>query len=102
MNKNDHITRLQATIQHLHQCGVVHCETVAVREEFRPNVFWQGDVEIFEVTGHPHVKRCYGWYFGQPEKFIALVDLPSVSDAKSAVRIGMNAGRFIPCDCNTR
>jgi hypothetical protein len=97
VNKNDHIARLQATIQHLHQREAVHCETVAVREEFRPNVFWQGDVEIFKFTGLPHAKRCYGWYFGQPEEFIALVDLPSVSDANSAVRVGMNAGKFIPC-----
>jgi hypothetical protein len=101
VDKNDHIARLQATIQQLHQCGAVHCETVAVREEFRPNVFWQGEVEIFEVTGLPHPKRCYGWYFGQPEQFIVLVDLPSVRDANSAVKVGMNAGKFIPCGSQT-
>ena len=89
MNKQDYISRLQLTIQHLHSCAAVHLDTVPVHEVFRGETLWRGDVEVFDLTGHPKAKRCYGWTYGEPEEFITILELPPVDSAQSAVKVGV-------------
>jgi hypothetical protein len=90
VNKQDYIARLQTTIQHLHQCAAVYRETVPVREEFRGDVVWEGNVEVFDLTGHAYAKRCYAWSYGEPEEIITILHLPPVSDPHSAVKVGVS------------
>jgi hypothetical protein len=89
-NKRDYIARLQLTIQHLHNCAAVHRETVPVHEVFRGKTLWKGDVEVFDLTGHLKAKRCYGWSYGEPEEFITILELPPVTNAESAVKVGVS------------
>ena len=89
MNKSDYIGRLELTIQHLHNCAATHRQTVPVHEVFEGKTVWQGDVEVFELTGHPKAKRCYGWSYGEPEQFITILELPPVDSAQSAVKVGV-------------
>ena len=89
-NKQDYIARLQTTIQHLHECGAIHRQTVQVHESFQGKTVWQGDVEVFDLNGHPKAKRCYGWSYGEPEEFITILELPPVTDAQSAVKVGVS------------
>jgi len=77
-------------IEHLHNCGAIHRKTVPVHEIFQGKTVWQGDVEVFELTEHPKAKRCYGWTYGEPEEFITILELPPVTDAKSAVKVGVS------------
>jgi hypothetical protein len=51
---------------------------------------WRGNVEVFELTDHPTAKRCYGWTYGEPEEFITVLELPPVTDAPSAVKVGVS------------
>jgi hypothetical protein len=88
-NKQNYLARLQTTIQHLHKCAAVHRETVPVHELFRGKTVWQGDVEVFDLTGHPKAKRCYGWTHSEPEEFITILELPPVDSAQSAVKVGV-------------
>jgi len=88
-NKQDYIPRLQLTIQHLHKCGAVHRETVPVHEVFNGNTVWKGDVEVFDLSGHPKAKRCFGWSHGEPEEFITILELPPVNSPESAVKVGV-------------
>ena len=80
---------MQTTIQHLHKCGAVYRETVPVREVFNGKTIWEGDVEVFDLTEHPKAKCCYGWNHGEPEEFITILELPPVTDAPSAVKVGV-------------
>ena len=89
MNKQDYISRLKLTIQCLHDCTAVHRETVPVHEVFRGNTLWRGDVEVFDLSGHPKAKRCYGWTYGEPEEFITILELPPVDSAQNAVKVGV-------------
>jgi hypothetical protein len=89
VNKQDYISRLQLTIQHLHNCAAVHRQTVPVHEVFRGKTLWQGDVEVFDLTGHPKAKVCYGWSHGEPEEFITILELPPVDSPESAVKVGV-------------
>ena len=77
-------------IEHLHSCGAIHRDTVPVHEVFKGKTVWQGDVEVYELIGHPTAKRCYGWTYGEPEEFITILELPPVTDAQSAVKVGVS------------
>jgi hypothetical protein len=85
----EYIERLQQVIFHLHKADSEWVESVAVREQFGGVTLWDGDVEVFELTGHPKAKRCYGWTYGDPEEFITILELPPATDAQSAVKVGV-------------
>ncbi|HLZ15441.1 MAG TPA: hypothetical protein VKQ08_00275 [Cyclobacteriaceae bacterium] len=89
MNKQDYIARLQVAIQHLHGCSATWVESVLIHEKFQGAPLWDGQVEVFDLTGHPNAKRCYGWTFDEPEQFITILELPPVTDAQSAVKVGV-------------
>jgi hypothetical protein len=86
----DYIERLKQVIFHLHKSDSKHVETVPVEEIFMGKTLWNGDVEVFELTNHPKAKRCYGWTYGEPEEFITILELPPVTDAPSAVKVGVS------------
>jgi hypothetical protein len=74
----------------LHNCGATWVKSVPVHEVFKGKTVWNGDVEVYDLNGHPKAKRCYGWTFGEPEEFITILELPPVTDAQSAVKVGVS------------
>lgn len=89
MANNETIERLKQVILHLHKADAKHVGSVPVVESFQGKTLWQGDVEVFDLTGHPKATRCYGWTYGEPEEFITILELPPVTDAQSAVKVGV-------------
>jgi hypothetical protein len=91
-NKQDYIARLQVAVSQLHNCGAVWRESVPVHEVFKGQTVWQGDVEIFDLHDHPKAKRAYAWSHREGkddkgERFVAVLEIPPVEDAKTAVRV---------------
>jgi len=91
-NRQDYLDRLQVAVQQLHGCGAVHRATVPVHEVFRGQTVWQGNVEVFDLTGHPKAKRCYAWsHLDGPNdertRFVAVLEIPPVVSAETAVRV---------------
>jgi hypothetical protein len=94
VNKSDYIARLQVTVSQLHDCGAVWLETVPVHEVFRGETVWQGEVEVFDLTGHPKAKRAYGWSHkagknDSDERFVTVLEIPPVESAITAVRVSL-------------
>lgn len=75
-------------------CPAEHVETVAVVDTFLGQTMWQGTVEVFALSRHPKAKRAYGWMDGngQNRKYTAVLEIPPVVDALTAVRAAMVAG----------
>ena len=71
----------------MHKCGAVYSRSAPVTEVFEGQIVWAGDVEVFDLTGHPEAKRCYSWSYGEPEEIITILELPPVIDAQSAVMV---------------
>jgi hypothetical protein len=95
-NKQDYLARLQVTVSQLHNCGAVWRETVPVHEVFRGQTVWQGEVEVFDLTGHPKAKRCYGWSHrdgknDEGERFVTVLEIPPVVSPLTAVRVSIVA-----------
>ena len=91
-NKQDYIYRLQVAVSQLHDCGAAWSDTVPVHEVFKGQTVWQGDVEVFELTGHPKAKRAYAWSHldgakDDKERFVAVLEIPPVDSAQRAVQV---------------
>ena len=94
MNKQDYIARLQVTVSQLHNCGAVWRESVPVTEIFQGKTIWQGDVEVFDLTGHPKAKRAYAWSHldgarDERTRFVAVLEIPPVVSPETAVKISI-------------
>ena len=67
-----------------------------VTEIFRGKTLWQGDVEVFDLTGHPKAKRAYGWSHpegadNKGERFVTVLEIPPVVSAETAVKVAIVA-----------
>lgn len=87
----DYISELKNTIRQLHGCEAEHAGTVPVKEVFQGQTVWEGEVEVFNIRGHPKVKRCYAWAHATGEgdkgkRYVAVLELPPVDSAQKAVR----------------
>jgi hypothetical protein len=89
----EYIERLQLVIHQLHEADSKHIESVPVLETFKGQTVWQGIVEVFDLTNHPKAKRAYAWSTGpgDDERFTAVLEVPPVKDALTAVRVSIVA-----------
>lgn len=95
-NKQDYIASLQQAIKALHGCDAVYLRTDHIHETFQGKTVWDGDVEVFTVVGHPKAKHAYAWaHLDGPKddktRFVAVLELPPVTDATTAVRASIMA-----------
>ena len=90
MNREEYIAELQAAILNVHGATSTHVETVPVVEEFQGETVWQGDVEVFDIHGHPKAKRCYGWGYSTDDdrgrRYVAVLEMPPVTSPQTAVQ----------------
>jgi hypothetical protein len=95
-NKADYISRVQVAVSQLHNCGAVWRETVPVHEIYRGETVWQGEVEVFDLIGHPKAKIAYGWSHrdgknDEGERFVTVLEILPVESAITAVRVSIVA-----------
>lgn len=90
---NDYIKTLQKAFNDLHGCTAKHLETVPVVETFKGQMVWEGDVEVFALTGHPKAKKGYAWSYHDEKKdhITAVLEIPPVDSAETAVKIAIAA-----------
>jgi hypothetical protein len=90
----DYIAELQKAILDLHGCEASYAETVPVTETFQGETVWQGEVEVFNVRGHPKAKRAYAWAHAtgdndQARRYVAVLELPPVDSPQTAVKVAV-------------
>ena len=61
---------------------------------FKAKQSGKGDSEVFDLMGHPKAKRAYAWSHcdgkdDQDERFVAVLEIPPVTSAKTAVKISI-------------
>jgi hypothetical protein len=90
---SERIENLRKAVETMHKCKARHVESKPVIELFKGQVAWDGVVEAFELTGHPHAKRCYAWSYtdkGEPQ-YVTVLEIPPVDSAETAVKIAIVA-----------
>lgn len=78
-------------IRRLHGCEAEHVETVPVTETFQGQTVWTGEVEVFNLRGHPKASRVYAWAHetedaDRPKRHVTVLHLPPVVSPQMAVR----------------
>ena len=91
-SQNDYLIQAQIAVSQLHNCGAMYRETVAVREVVHGGTVWQGNVEVFDLNGHPEAKRAYAWSHpemdaAKPTRFVSVLEVPPVNSARTAVQV---------------
>jgi hypothetical protein len=85
-----HIKELAATIKRLHGAEATHVETVPVKESFEGKNVWRGEVEVFELKGHPKAKRAYAWMHGlddtKAKRHVTVLGVRPINSPEAAVR----------------
>ena len=87
MASKEYIEHLKLTVERLHNCSARWHHSGHVHEVFQGKTAW--DVEVFVLDGHPKASICYGWFYGDPEEFITILELLPVDSPESAVKMGM-------------
>lgn len=88
------IEALQEAIRNMHGCASTFVERVPIREMHDGAVVWDGEVCVFDITGHPKALRCYAWSHattGEKRRFVAVLGLGPVDSARSAVQAAIVA-----------
>jgi hypothetical protein len=72
--------------------GVVHRKTVLVQELFQGKTVWKGEVEVFDLQGHPQARRAYAWARREEsndegEQIVAVLEIPPIDSALRAVQV---------------
>jgi len=84
----DYIDELRDAIRNLHGCEAEHIGFESLKEVFKGQTVWEGEVEVFNIRGHPTAKRCYAWAHetDKGKRYVAVLELPPVDSAQSAVK----------------
>ena len=56
-----YIAHLTEVFNKVHACEAKHVETVPVIERWQGKTVWEGEVEVFALSGHPKASRGYAW-----------------------------------------
>jgi hypothetical protein len=90
---SDYIAEIQAVFLKLHECEANYIESVPVVEEFQGKTIWQGDVEVFDLVGHPKATRGYGWGYTTTDsggrRYFTVLELSPVDSPQTAVKIAI-------------
>jgi hypothetical protein len=92
----EYIEDMRRAVEHLHGCKAVYVRTEPITEIFRGETVWEGDVEIFDLTGHPKSKRAYAWRHKDGpadslDRYVAVLEYPPIDSAQKAVQAAIVA-----------
>lgn len=92
----DYLRDLSEAVSALHDCQCSHVKTSHVHEMMDGETVWQGDVEIFTLTGHPKATQAFAWSWEDDageEQFIAVLNVPPINSPREAVQAAIASGR---------
>jgi hypothetical protein len=89
------IEALKGVIKKLHGVNGEHVASVPVHETFQGQTVWQGEVELFSISGHlSGATICYGWAYQDDAgktQYTTVLNVPPVKTAQDAVRAALVA-----------
>jgi hypothetical protein len=86
-----YIEELQEAIRERYNTEPTHVETVPVHEEYQGQTVWEGEVEVFDLTGFEDAGRVYAWAYetdhaDDPKRTVTVLHVPPVTSPLLAVR----------------
>lgn len=85
-----YVPDLLDALERSENCEAAWVRTVGVTETHDGTLVWQGEVQIFRLSGHPDGVTCaYGWHSTTDEgqlKLTVVLHVPPVDSPEAAVR----------------
>ena len=71
-----------------HDLETTHVESVPVKGTFKGQTAWEGVVDVFDMKGHPNVKRAYGWQYKEngETQYATVLGVVPINSPLGAVR----------------
>jgi len=94
---SEYIDNLSKAITAMHECRCSHFGTEHIKEEFEGKDVWEGDVEIFQLEGHPKANVAYGWGWQDDKdeiQYIGVLNVPPIESAADAVKAAIASGQL--------
>ena len=87
----DYIAQLAEALHEAHGSVASHVETVPVKEVFRGKTLWEGEVEVFDLVGHPKAKRAFAWGYPSEKEpsrleIVVVLEIPPITSPQRAVK----------------
>ena len=93
---NSYIAALSDGIRATHNCECAHAGTSHVHEQMDGETVWEGDVEIFDLEGHPEATKAFawGWDVEGEVRCLAIINVPPIESPREAVQAAIASGKF--------
>ena len=93
---SEYLQNLQEAVTALHGCDCVHTATNRVIEFFEDQKVFDGNVDSFQLFGHPAATTAFAWAFdnGKEPQYVAVLKVPPINDPSDAVRAAIASGQF--------
>ena len=90
---SEYLAKIKDAIEVMHHCKARHVSTSPVTEYFEGTLAWTGEVETFELAGHPKAQRCHAWSYDEngETQYVTVLEIPPVDSPSSAVTIAIAA-----------
>lgn len=79
----------------MHSCRATFVHIAPVRESFRDQPVWEGNVHVFNLEDHPSATRAYAWSSpiegSDKRRFYAVLHLGGIKSPLDAVRAAIVA-----------
>jgi hypothetical protein len=88
------IEAVRLAVEKIHGCKAVHASTVAIKETFEGQTIWEGEVEVFNLSGHPRAFQCYAWAYQDDDgqtQYTAVLRVPPVQSPQDVVKAAIRA-----------
>lgn len=92
----DYIKDLSEAVAALHGCHCSHLQTAHVHEMMDGQTVWQGEVETFDLTGHPKASKAFAWSWEDDageDHFVAVLNVPPINSPREAVQAAIASGK---------
>lgn len=88
---------LTRAVSAMEGCPCSHAGTATVHEQMDGKTVWKGQVETFDLQGHPRAKRAFAWAYQDDSgetQFVSLLEQPPVVSPRAAVQIAIASRRM--------
>jgi len=94
---SNYLANLSAAVTAMHGVSCSHIDTAHVVETMDGNEVWSGNVEIFELAGHPKATKAYAWGYEDENgeiQYMAVLNVPPINSPREAVQAAIASKNF--------
>ncbi len=96
MQRSAYLHYLSRAVEAMHGCPCSHVGNAKVHEMFEGQTVWEGEVEIFDLEGHPEATQAFAWGWKDDEgeiRYIAVLNIPPILSPREAVQAAIASRR---------